>query len=97
MYYTIKLDLRTYACFSLLSCDVAILDAILNNSKCSIMPAGRHSDSDSTLLPLPKSAVTWFGGIFARLTPLAAGLHGQEPIVDLRIEALRDETVELHL
>ena len=32
-----------------------------------MIPAGRHSDSDSTLLPLPKSAITWFGGIFARL------------------------------
>ena len=32
-----------------------------------MMPAGHHSDSDSTLLPLPKSAITWFGGIFARL------------------------------
>ena len=31
------------------------------------MPAGHHLDSDSTLLPLPKSAITWFGGIFARL------------------------------
>ena len=30
-----------------------------------MMPAGHHSDSDSTLLPLPKSAITWFGGIFA--------------------------------
>ena len=39
-----------------------------------MMPAGHHSDSDSTLLPLPKSAITWFGGIFARLPPLAAGL-----------------------
>ena len=43
------------------------MDAILNNSKRSMMPAGHHSDSDSTLLPLPKSAITWFGGIFARL------------------------------
>ena len=42
-------------------------DAISNNSKRSMMPAGHHSDSDSTLLPLPKSAITWFGGIFARL------------------------------
>ena len=32
-----------------------------------MMPAGHHSNSDSTLLPLPKSAITWFGGIFARL------------------------------
>ena len=39
-----------------------------------MMPAGHHSYSDSTLLPLPKSAITWFGGIFARLPPLAAGL-----------------------
>ena len=31
-----------------------------------MMPAGHHSDSDYTLLPLPKSAVTWLGGIFAR-------------------------------
>ena len=52
-----------------------MLDAILNNSKRSIMPAGHHSDSDSTLLPLPKSPITWFMGIFARLPPLAAGLH----------------------
>ena len=41
-----------------------------------MMPAGHHSDSDSTLLPLPKSTITWFGGIFARLSPLAAGLLG---------------------
>ena len=34
-----------------------------------MMPAGHHSDSDSTILPLPKSAITWFGGIFARLPP----------------------------
>ena len=39
-----------------------------------MMPAGHHSDSDSTLLPLPKSSITWFGGIFARLPPLAARL-----------------------
>ena len=32
-----------------------------------MMPAGHPSDSDYTLLPLPKSAITWFGGIFARL------------------------------
>ena len=32
-----------------------------------MMPAGHHSDYDSTLLPLPKSAITWFGGIFVRL------------------------------
>ena len=50
------------------------MDAILNNTKRSMMPAGHHSDSDSTLLPLPKSAITWFGGIFARLPPLAARL-----------------------
>ena len=43
-----------------------------------MMPAGHHSDSDSTLLPLPKSAITWVGGIFARLREnayLAAGLQ----------------------
>ena len=39
-----------------------------------MMPAGHHSDSDSTLLPLPKSSITWLGGIFARLPPLAARL-----------------------
>ena len=39
-----------------------------------MMPAGHHSDCDSTLLPLPKSSITWFGGIFARLPPLAARL-----------------------
>ncbi len=50
----------------------------MNNSKRSMMPAGYHSDSDSTLLPLPKSAITWFGGIFARLPPLAAGLLGND-------------------
>ena len=50
------------------------MDAILNNSKRSMMPAGHHSDSDSTLLPLPKSSITWLGGIFARLPPLAARL-----------------------
>ena len=64
MYYNIKADInsRKYACSG-----VAILDAILNNSKRSMMLAGHHSYSDSTLLPLPKSAITWFGGIFARL------------------------------
>ena len=40
-----------------------------------MMPAGHHSDSDSTLLPLPKSVITWLGGIFARLPPLAARLY----------------------
>ena len=50
------------------------MDAILNNSKRSMMPAGHHSDSDATLLPLPKSPITWFGSIFARLPPLAARL-----------------------
>ena len=45
------IKLLTYACFSLSSYGVAILDAILNNSKSSMMPAGHHSDSDSTLLP----------------------------------------------
>ena len=39
-----------------------------------MMPAWHHADSDSTVLPLPKSVITWFGGIFARLPPLAAGL-----------------------
>ena len=53
------------------------MDAILNISKRSMMPAGHHSDSDSTLLPLPKSAITWLGGIFARLPPLAARLLGR--------------------
>ena len=54
----------------------------MNNSKRSMMPAGHHSDSDSTLLPLPKSAITWFGGIFARLPPLAAGLLvGKQSII----------------
>ena len=57
------------------------MDAILNNSKRSMIPAGHHSDSDSTVFPLPKSSITWFGGIFARLPPLAAGLlchmHGK--------------------
>ena len=52
------------------------MDAILNNSKRSMMPAGHHSNSDSTLLHLPKSSITWFGGIFARLPPLAARLPG---------------------
>ena len=41
-----------------------------------MMPAGHHSDSDSTVLPLPKSPITWLGGIFASLPPLAAGLIG---------------------
>ena len=45
----------------------------MNNSKRSTMPAGHHSDSDSTLLPLPKSAIIWFGGIFENAY-LAAGL-----------------------
>ena len=54
------------------------MDAILNISKRSMMPAGHHSDSDSTLLPLPKSAITWLGGIFARLPPLAARLRWED-------------------
>ena len=40
----------------------------MNNSKRSMMPVGHHSDSDFTLLPLPKPAITWFGCIFARLS-----------------------------
>ena len=70
MCYNIKSDikLRTYACFSLSSYRVAILDAILNYSKRSMMPAGHHSVSDSTLLPLPKSLITWFGGIFLTIS-----------------------------
>ena len=50
-----------------------------------MMPGGHHSDSDSTLLPLPKSAITWFGGIFARLPPLAAGLIGRLGAVLLHV------------
>ena len=38
-----------------------------------MMLAWHHSDSGSTLHPLPKSSITWFGGIFSRL-PLAAGI-----------------------
>ena len=38
-------------------------------------PSRHHSYYDSTLLPLPKSSITWLGGIFARLPPLAAGLQ----------------------
>ena len=53
-----------------------------------MMPAGHHSDSGSTLLPLPKLAITWFGGIFARLPPLAAGL------VDWLSPKILKETVE---
>ena len=77
MYYNIKYDiyLRTHACFSHSSYGVAILDALLNNSKRSLMPGGHHSDSDSTLLPPSSSAITWFGGNLARLAPLAAGLY----------------------
>ena len=48
-----------------------------------MMPAGHHSDSDSILLPIPKSAITWFGGIFARLPPLAAGLCGNRTAMAL--------------
>ena len=62
--YTIRHKLAKIRMFQY---GVAILDAILNNSKRSMMPAGHHSDSDSTLLPPPKSSITWFGGIFARL------------------------------
>ena len=47
-----------------------------------MMPAGHHSDSDYTLLPLPKSAITWLGGIFARLPPLAARLLGRSDNTD---------------
>ena len=53
---------------------VAIFDAILNNSKRSMMPAGHQSDSDSTLLSLTKSAITWIWAY------LAAEL-AQKPIV----------------
>ena len=53
------------------------MDAILNNSTRSMKPAGHHSDSDSALLPLLKSAITWFGGIlqgWRKNAYLAAGL-----------------------
>ena len=50
-----------------------------------MMPAGHHSNSDPTLLPLPKSSITWFGGIFARLPHLAAGLCQRWIDVVLRI------------
>ena len=55
-----------------------------------MMPAGYHSDSDSTLLPLPKSSITWFGGIFARLPPLAAGLapDNLEHVVKLKARGI---------
>ena len=53
----------------------AILDAILDFSKRSMMPARHHADPDSTPLPVPKSAITCLGGIFARLPLLAAGLY----------------------
>ena len=46
--------------------------------------AGHHPDSDSTLLSLLKSAITWFGGIFARLTPLAVGLIGSSKLVVIK-------------
>ena len=41
-----------------------------------MMPAGHHSDSDSTLLPLPKSSITWFGGIFCKVTPSGCCTRG---------------------
>ena len=69
MNYNIKYDinLQTYACFILSSYEVAILGAKLNNSERSMMTAGHHSESEYTLLPLPKSTITWFGGILSRL------------------------------
>ena len=45
----------------------AILDAILNISNSSTMPAGHRSDSDSMHLPLPKSAKICLGGIFRKV------------------------------
>ena len=60
MYYNRKssLHLRTYAYFSISGYGGRHLGAILKNSKRSKMPAGHHSDSDSTLLPLLKSTIT---------------------------------------
>ena len=49
-----------------------ILAAILNFSKCSMIPARHHADPHSTWLPLPKSAKTCCGGIFARLPRFVA-------------------------
>ena len=47
----------------------AILDAILDFSKCPMMPAGHHVDPESTQLPLPESAKNSLGGIFCKVTP----------------------------
>ena len=68
IYYNRKssLNLQTYACFSLSGYGGRHLRRHLENSKRSKMPAGHHSDSDSTLLSLLKSTITCFGGIFAR-------------------------------
>ena len=52
----------------------AILAAILNFSKRSMIPARYHADPDSACLPLPKSAKSCCGGIFARLAMMAARL-----------------------
>ena len=38
--------MQTYACFSFSSYGVAIMDAVLNNPKRLVMPAGHHSDAD---------------------------------------------------
>ena len=48
------------------------LAAILNFSKCSMIPARHHADHYSTWLPLPKLAKTCCGGIFARLPRFVA-------------------------
>ena len=60
-----------------------------------MMPAGHHSDSDSTLLPLPKSSITWLGGIFARLPPLAAGLTDALFVLSVNGEVHRSEGATL--
>ena len=92
MYYNIKSDINmgTYAYFNLSNYGIAILDAILNNSTRSMMPYGHHLDSDSTLLPLTKSAITWFGGgTFGKV--LLTGLLDYRPTLrrPADIDALR--------
>ena len=60
MYYSRKssLHLRTYAYFSISGYGGRHLGRHLEKLKTLKMPAGHHSDSDSTLLPLLKSTIT---------------------------------------
>ena len=69
------------------------MDANLNISKHSMMPAGHHAVSDSTGLPLKEYAKTCLWGIFARSEKNYDCGNGTK---ELRMKQFKDE-VELFL